>query len=151
MKPFGTLRCHPEIKLLYVLVTGQFVSIAFQHQPAALKNVAVISDRQCLGGVLLHKKYSRTVGVNAADHTEYLGYQQWGKTQARLIEHDEPGLAHDCARDREHLLLPAGHGPGLLGSPLSQTRKHVEYAVEVRSNSRPVRAVKSTQSQILTD
>src|SRR5438105_3027290 len=47
-----------------------------------------------------------------------------------LVEHDELGLAHKAAADREHLLLAARHRAGKLLAALGEPRKQLEGLVE---------------------
>ena len=71
------------------------------------------------------------------------------EAERRLVEQHELRTRHHRPGDREHLLLAAGHAPGLLVAALAEAREHLVPALDVGSTSG--RASGSAEPQVLVD
>ena len=69
--------------------------------------------------------------VDALDQREQLFDQERGEAERRLVEDQEPGLGHQAAPDREHLLLAAGQRAGALALPFGEPREDREHPAAV--------------------
>ena len=65
-------------------------------------------------GVLLDQQDGDPLLVDLPDDLEDIPHDQRRQPQRRLIHHDKLGAAHQRAGHRQHLLLAAGKGTGLL-------------------------------------
>ena len=63
------------------------------------------------------------VALSVADDVEHVLHDGRRQAERRLVEHDELGLAHQAAADRQHLLLAAGQRAGRLRAPLGEPRE----------------------------
>ena len=61
----------------------------------------------------------------------HLLHDDRSEPEAGLVAQQQLRLAHEGSRDGEHLLLAAGEAAGLLRTPLTQTREHLEPVVDV--------------------
>src|SRR6185369_6087074 len=116
-------RSKAHISLAHLVVLQQLVAGAFQRDASVLEHIGVLRERQRHGDVLLDQDDRGALGVEALDHAEHFLDDGGRQAQRGLVEHDELGLAHQAAADREHLLLAAGHGAGVLAAPLGQARE----------------------------
>ena len=64
-----------------------------------------------------------------AEQLEQFAARDRCQTQRRLVEQQQPGLGHQSARDRQHLLLSARQGARCLSAPLAQSRKQVVHLI----------------------
>jgi hypothetical protein len=69
--------------------------------------------------------------VQLSDDSEDLRDEEGREAERRLVEQQQPGPLHECARQREHLLLAAAECPCLLAAPLFEPRKEGLDAREV--------------------
>src|SRR5439155_3077063 len=85
---------------------------------------------QLQGGldVLLHQQDRDAGLVDAMDLPADVGHQLRHDALGRLVENDQLRLHHQAARDREHLLLPAGQRAARLARTLLQARKTLQHA-----------------------
>ena len=82
-------------------------------------------------GVLLDQQDSDPLLVDLPDDLEDIAHDQRRQPQRRLIHHDELGAAHQRAGHRQHLLLAAGKGTGLLPVTLLQAREELVAPLDV--------------------
>ena len=81
-------------------------------------------DRQHLVGMLLHHDHPhRAGGYHSRDHAEQFLRDQRGEALERLVEQEQPGIEHQRACDRQHLLLAAGELVAHVASTLAQPRE----------------------------
>ena len=82
-------------------------------------------------GVLLDDKHGEAVlPVQGTDRIEDLAGDQRCEAERGSSSRPLPGAAHQCAADREHLLLAARQRAATLGQPLPQPRKQREHALQ---------------------
>ena len=79
--------------------------------------------------------------VDAIDHSR-------GKTERRLVEHNEPRSRQQRARNGELLLFAAGQQPGGLTSPLGKNWKHGEQSIDVGRHGFSVAPGRRAEQQI---
>src|SRR5215813_12100821 len=79
--------------------------------PTLLDDVGAVGDRPGKVPVLLREKNRDARGLELAHHPRELLCDQRRETLRGLVEQDAQGIAHQAARDREHLLLAAGYSP----------------------------------------
>ena len=80
---------------------------------------------ECEIGILLNEENGRSTLVQLPQDRKNLHYQLRSKPHRRLVEKEQPRLAHDRSCHGEHLLLAA----------TQRTRKLVESFAEARKNS----------------
>ena len=85
---------------------------------ARLQDVGPVGDAQRRQGVLLDQQDRRALLADRRDRVEDQVDEHRREAHRRLVEQQQLGPPHQRAPDREHLLLAAGHGPGLLVEPL---------------------------------
>src|SRR5215470_14382967 len=81
--------------------------------------------------VLLDQEEGYPLRVDALDQREQFLHQQWRQSERRLIEDQKPGLGHQSASDRQHLLFAAGQRAGVLRLSFRQPREDREYPPSV--------------------
>src|SRR5262245_324781 len=120
-----------EIELLDVGVFAQAVRGTLQHDPPVLHHVAVVSDRQRQGGVLLDQQHGQLfLLVHALDDLEDLVHQHGRQAERRLVEQDHLRARHERAADDQHLLLAAGEVARLHVTSVAQPRKVLVDAID---------------------
>ena len=77
--------------------------------------------------------------------------QHRGETHRRLVEQQQLRSGHQRPSDGEHLLLAAGHRPGLLGDALPQPREQLEHPLLVLGDVRLVLAQERAEVEVLGD
>ena len=88
---------------------------------------------------LLGEQDGLAVFVQARRRLSYMASTMAGaRPEARLVEQQQLGLAHQRAADRQHLALAARHGAGALAAPLGEPRKHRIDALEQARDARAV-------------
>jgi hypothetical protein len=79
-----------------------------------------------------------------ADGLKKLLHQRRRETERRLVEHNEFGLPHQAAADRQHLLLAARHRTrdllAALGEPRKQRINALDFVVHFGARARQERA-----------
>ena len=80
---------------------------ALDHDFARFQHVAVVRDLQRGPRVLLDQQDRHAARLERADNAENLLHDQRRESQARFVEHQQPGLGHQCPAQREHLPLAA--------------------------------------------
>src|SRR5229473_3387919 len=76
--------------------------------------------------VLLDQHDRLPLGLELRDGAADLGHQLRREPFGGLVHQQHARIAHECAADREHLLLAAGQRAGELGVALGKTRKELE-------------------------
>ena len=118
----------------YVLETGNLTlsgTGAGEGQIAGLQHIGVVRDLQGHIGVLLVQQHRDALLVDRADDVEDLPHHNGGKTKARLVQHQQPGLAHQGTAYGQHLLLAAGEGACALPAALLQAGEQAVHPLEV--------------------
>ena len=110
-----------QIELLDVLVVGDRLRVAVEHDTAVLHHVAVLRVLQGDGGVLLGEQHGHALlAVEPAHDVEDLGHQHRGEAHRRLVEQHQRRPRHQRAADGEHLLLAARDVAGGHRAPVRQ-------------------------------
>ena len=73
--------------------------------------------------ILLYQENGRSILIDLLDDIKNLIYINWRKSHRRLVQNDQPGVAHKSAAHGKHLLLAAGKSACQLVFPLLQTGK----------------------------
>ena len=95
-----------------------------ERDAADLEHVRGLRELQRDVRVLLDDEHGQAlVLVQLLDDPEDLGDEERREAERRLVEQQQPRPLHECAREREHLLLAAAERPGLLAAPLLDPRE----------------------------
>src|SRR6058998_286070 len=122
----------PEVELLDVLVLDDRPRVAVEHDPPVLHHVAILGELERHRRVLLGEQDGHAfLAIEPADDVEDLGHQQRGQPHRRLVEQHQPGMGHERAPDRQHLLLATGNVAGHDGAPLREAGKVFVDAGEI--------------------
>jgi hypothetical protein len=73
------------------------------------------------------------------------------EAEARLVEQQQLGLAHQRAADRQHLALAARHGAGALQPPLGEPREHRVDPLEQARDAGAIGQRRGAQQQVVLD
>src|SRR5690606_34033997 len=114
----------PEVELLHVRIALEGVGGPAHDDVAVLEQVGVVDDVQRRLGVLLDEQHAGApLAVDLADDLEDLLDEERREPEGGLVEHDQPGLGHQGARDREHLLLAPREVAGLRAPAFREARE----------------------------
>src|SRR5262245_43691736 len=102
-----------EIELLDVAVRQQARAIAVEHDASVLQHIAIVGDRERHGGALLddHDGDAELVADLLEPRHQVLDHDR-RKAERQFVDQQKLRLAHQRARNREHLALTAGEEPG---------------------------------------
>lgn len=104
-----------------------FLRGAVQLHLAHIEQVAVVAAFQRQLDILLDEK-NRHAGFGQVENdVEDLMHDLRCQTERRLIQHQKLRFGHQCATDRQHLLLTAGHAARHAVAPLLQHWKQFEH------------------------
>ena len=78
------------------------------------------------------------LAIDVADRVEDLLNEHGRQSRTRLVQQEEPGVRHERAADREHLLLAPREGARHLGDALGEPREEREDALEVGGDVRGI-------------
>src|SRR5436190_10267569 len=104
-----TAMSEAEVGAQQHLVAHQRLHRADELHLALLENDGAIGDEAGEVQVLLGEQDRHAFLLQGQDHVDHLLDDQRRDAFARLVEEDEVGVAHQRARDRQHLLLAAAH------------------------------------------
>src|SRR5262245_53195030 len=96
---------------------------------ALLEHVDAVGEVEREIHVLLGEQDREPVGLEPADLLLQMIDHERGQPFRRLVEQQELGIAHQGARDRQHLLLTAGEEAARPVAQLAQGREQVEHAL----------------------
>src|SRR5712692_4365641 len=114
------------------LVVADRMRRTLYHQPPGLDQISVVGEIERQRGVLLDQQHAHVfIAVEVAQDAEQLLYDQRGEPERRLVEQHQARAQHHGAADRQHLLLAAGQGAGLLAAPLLEPREIAVDALDV--------------------
>src|SRR5262249_10233019 len=102
----------PEIGLPHAVVDQKVTARAAELDAAIFQYIAAMGDLERGHDVLLDQQDGEPCLVQPTHDAEHLLHNRRREPERRLIEHDQPGLAHQAAADRQHLLLAARQGAG---------------------------------------
>src|SRR5208337_1254112 len=122
-----------EIGPLYILIVEQLFPGTLKNETARLKDIGPVCFLQGLLGVLFAEEYGVSGFLQVTNNIEDLGHDLRGKTEGRLIEHEELRGRHERPTDGHHLPLTAAQGPCELALPVFKDRKPVEHMPQLRS------------------
>src|SRR5215510_6501475 len=102
-------RCLAEIELLDIAVRQQSCTIAVEHDSSVLENIAIVGDLERYRSALLDDDNGDPeLRANLHEpHGQVFDHHR-GQTKRQLVDQQQLRLAHERARDREHLSLAAG-------------------------------------------
>src|SRR5882672_2855862 len=101
----------PEVRSANVVVPQELPTVSCQRDRSGLQHVTVVGDGQGLVGVLLDEQHGGAVVVNLANDAKDLLHEHRGQAERGLVQKHQPGLRHQRAPDRQHLLLAPAEGP----------------------------------------
>ena len=82
-------------------------------------------------GVLFHQQNRHPFGIELADDGEDIPDDQRRQTEARFIQQQQTGAAHERPGNGEHLLFAAGERAGVLAAPLLQPGEALVHPLHV--------------------
>src|SRR3954470_9627483 len=90
---------------------------ARNHHASRLDEISLIGQLEGHRAGLLDEQHADALLlVDRAEDPEELLHDEWRKAERRLVEEQQLRPQHERARDREHLLLAARKGAGLLAT-----------------------------------
>src|SRR5215813_1662725 len=102
-----------------------------------------------MASVLLHQQHACAGGVDGPDFLEDVLHDDRRKAKRRFVQTEQLRFGHHRAAERQHLLLSPAQRTGILATPLRQTRKHGENAIEALTNFCGVTAdIESTEFEV---
>src|SRR3954468_12354248 len=112
-----------QVRLADARVVEQSFRVARKRDGSRLHHVGTARRLEREQRVLLDEKNRYALRRYVAHDLEYLRYHQRGEAHRRLVEEQQLGLAHERARDGQHLLLAARERSRDLVPALAQARK----------------------------
>src|SRR3954463_4580899 len=98
-------------------------------EPAGIEDRNLVGELERELHVLLHEHDGLSLGLQAGNGASDLRHDERREAFGRLVEEEHARVAHERARDSEHLLLAPGKRAGVLRVALLQPGKELEYAV----------------------
>src|SRR5262249_9763661 len=95
-----------------------------------LQDVDAVGEVEAEVHVLLGKQDGEAVALEPADLILEMVDHEGSQALGRLVEEEQVRIAHEGARDGEHLLLASGEEAALPVDQLAQLGEEIEYAVE---------------------
>src|SRR5229473_1861758 len=87
-------------------------------------HIATIGDGERLVKILLGHQHSQPLlFLQLLDLRDGALDHQWREPDRRFVDQQDPGLAHQRAAQRQHLLLAAAHAAGQLGAAFLEPRE----------------------------
>src|SRR4051794_33074957 len=118
-----------QVGLLDAIARQKRFRLVGQHDAARLHDVAAMRRDESHVRILFDEEDRRPLGVDLFDDAEDRLHHLRRESERRFIEQQHLRLRHQCARDREHLLLAARQRPRVLLDPVLQHREEREDAV----------------------
>src|SRR3984885_6797510 len=105
--------------------------VEFRHRSAKadgafLDDIDALRDEASESEILFADEQTEPLALHFADSLDHLLDDGGRKAFGRLVEHEKGGIAHQRARNGEHLLLPARHARPSASSQLAQVREDGE-------------------------
>src|SRR5215211_3594447 len=95
-----------EIGCLDLGTLEQFGAGAGERDRSVDHHIAAMRQLEGMEGVLFHQEHRELLArVERANGIEDLAHDQGCETERGLVEQEQARPAHQCARDRQHLLL----------------------------------------------
>src|SRR5712692_5593375 len=139
----------PEVELLDVLVGGEFLRLAVEHDPAIFHDIAVLDGRERDLRVLLREQHRHLLfAVEPADDLEDLLHEPRREPHGWLVEQHQLGPRHERAPDREHLLLAARDVAGADLLSLAQPREVLVNQLEILIGCAPASSRVGSRQQV---
>src|SRR5438067_3201218 len=120
-----------EVGAADVVVVEEVARRALVDDAPGLHDVGAVRHAERQIRVLLDHEHGRPAPPDVRDDAEGRLDQRRREPQRGLVEEDQPRARHQRARDREHLLLPAGERARRLPPPLGEDREVGRDALEV--------------------
>src|SRR5437867_388561 len=103
---------------------------ALEDDAPAVEDDDVVGNVEDQLGVLLHEDDGEPLGLEATDRRHHLGHDLRRQSFRGLVHQQHPGVRHQRAGDREHLLLAARERSGDLVPALAQAWEERRHGVE---------------------
>lgn len=100
------------------------------NDPALLENVEPVGHRSERGDVLVDDEDRMAARFELRQRAPNIATNQGRKPLCRFVEHDEPGVGHECPGDGQHLLLTPGKSVGELIGPFGEPREKLEHRIQ---------------------
>src|SRR5215475_3602536 len=118
----------PEIKFLDFAVIAQPFGVALQHDTAVFQHVAMIGNRKRHRCILFDDgNADAELAANMDQPLHQVVNHDRRKTQRKLVDQEQLGMADQRAAEREHLPLAARKQPADPGLQLAKQRKELVH------------------------
>src|SRR5574337_130397 len=107
------------------LVGGEAARRTFVGDAPVVEHIDAVGDFDRLAHILLDEQDRDAFAARRRDDPEHFGDDERREALRRLVEHKEPWIEQERARDRQHLLLAARELAALVGLALGEARKCV--------------------------
>ena len=98
---------HAKILRDQLVIVQDLAGVACEHTASGIEDDCLIRNLERQLAVLLDQNDRLSLLLQPLDGAAELGDDQGGQTLRRFVEQQHPGVAHQRATDREHLLLAA--------------------------------------------
>jgi len=150
-RPVERRRRDAEVAVAHLVALAQLRRRAFEGDLADLEHDGAVGDRERHRRVLLDEHDRDPLAVDLGDHLAQLLDDAWRQPERGLVEQQHARVRHQCAADREHLLLAARQQSGALGVALAQDREElVDAGAGARAGGLVARR-QAARAQVLLD
>ena len=108
----------------------------------------MLRDLQRHVRILLDEKNAHAFSMQLADDGKNFRNDEWRETYRWLVHQQQTGTRHQCARDRQHLLLTAGERTRELANSIAQLREAREHAIHIIADRGAIAATESAGHEI---
>src|SRR5262245_23404485 len=113
-----------EIELLDIAMRQQPRAVAVEHDPPIFQDIAMVGDRKCHRGALLNNHDGDAELVADLQETRHQVFDHDRcEPKRQFIDQQELRLAHQGARNREHLALAAREQPSHPTAQIAKARE----------------------------
>src|SRR6058998_1023159 len=140
---------HAEVTVLDVRACTELGRGAAPHDLALLEDVVSVGDPRQRGDVLVDHQDGLPALLEVPEAPPDLRPDERREPFRRLVKDEEPGVRHEGAPDREHLLLAAREGPAENALAAREVGKEVEDRLQ-RPRVPVAAALRRSRDEILT-
>src|SRR3954447_15927407 len=104
-------------------IRSELAARSFKGEFTCFENVSVVRHGERGARILLDEQYRRTGGSQRRNDRKYVAHDERCKTKRRLVQQQEPGCAHQCPPQRQHLAFSARKRCRKLLAPFGEARE----------------------------
>ena len=139
-----------EIGGPHPIVLSQLRGRAGRRDGTIFHQIGVVGQAERHESVLFHDQNRQPFGLQASQSLGDQVDHEGREAERRLVEQKDPGLRHERAADRDHLLFTARHRSGRLRQTLAKPRKELQHIV-ARARDLGGRLQVGSETQVVLD